>query len=799
MIRNYFTSAYRNLIRNKVYSIINISGLAIGIGACLLLFLVVRYELSYDNFWYNKDRIYHIYCEDKYPDGVFHNPGIPFPALDALRADFPNIKSGSFYSMYGNQVTISENGTDKKFLEDAGIFMADPELFEIFSFKWLARTHKILAEPNNMVLCKSLAEKYFGDWHSAIGKTLKLDNAIVFKIAGIVEDVPTNSDFKLKAIGSMITLKNNPGMGYMPEWGATTSNFQVYLSLPPGMSEADFEKQLLVFSKKHYANKNSNERINLIRPLADMHFDTGLGNIGNHVMSKPILLTISMVGFLIIVMACINFVNLSTAQAVGRSREVGVRKVLGGNRRQLFLQMLSETHLLVLLSALLGVLLAIIALPYLKNVAPIEEDLSFFNLEGILFLIITILIVTVLAGLYPSFVISGFQPAVALKNKISSAAVGGISLRRLLVVLQFVISQILIIGTIIGVSQIDFIRNADLGFNTEAILLLASNSDSVTQSRQASFKAELLRLPEVKSVSFASDVPSSDNNSATNFAFDHKPDEDFSLYLKFADEDYFKTFGLQFLAGTGYSHSDTATDVVVNETLLKKLNVASPDAAIGKTIRTGGSRWRRICGVVKDFKTNSLKEEIKPTMISARKKIYMLTCLKLNTTSLAKAQANIQKKWNEFFPEYVYSSGFMDENIERFYEQETKMTLLYKIFAGLAIFISCLGLYGLVSFMVVQKTKEVGIRKVLGAGIRNIVYLFSKEFTLLIAISFVIAAPLGYYLMDKWLSDFTFRVEIGIGVFVIAVLLSLALAWTTVGYKAIKAAIANPVKSLRTE
>lgn len=799
MILNYFKTTYRNLIRHKGYAIINISGLAIGIAACLLLFLVVRYELSYDKFQENYDRIYHIYTQDSHSDGVDCTPGVSFPALEALRTDLPNIKSGAFCSTYGNQVTITQGSETKKFIEDRGIIFADPQFFDVLKFKWLIGDPNVLSQPNAIVLNKTLALKYFNDWKNVVGKTLRLDNALDFRIAGIIEDAPYNSDFRFTAIGSFITIKNTKMYNYQDDWGSTTSNFQVYMLFPENVTEASIEKQLVGLSKKYYKHDGNNKRLNLLRPLKDIHYDTEIGNPGTHVMTRGTLMTLSLIGFLIIVMACINFINLSTAQAVGRSKEVGIRKVLGSSRKALFWQMIVETKLIVLISSLLALLLASLALPFIKHVVSIEEDLSLFNLQTLVFFIISLLLVTLLAGIYPSFILSGFKPVLALKNKINSATIGGLSLRRTLVVIQFAISQALIIGTIVAITQMNFIRNADLGFNKEAILLLAGNTDSTSLKNQPAFKEELLKIPGIQSISFANDMPSSENNQGTNFAIDHKPDELFILFLKFGDEDYFKTFGLEFLAGKGYEKSDTISAVVINETLLKKVNIAKPEDAIGKDLKIGGGKWKRICGVIKDFKTNSLREEVKPIMICSKRNRYQMTCVKLHTQNIVQTQKQVQATWDKYFPEYVYVDSFMDETIERFYEQETQMAFLYKIFAGLAIFISCLGLYGLISFMVVQKTKEVGIRKVLGAGIGNILFLFSKEFALLIIVAFLVAAPLAYYFMNEWLSNFAYRITMSAGVYLIAILTSLLVASLAVAYKSIKAAIANPVKSLRSE
>ncbi|HVK49680.1 MAG TPA: FtsX-like permease family protein, partial [Pseudobacter sp.] len=518
------------------------------------------------------------------------------------------------------------------------------------------------------------------------------------------------------------------------------------------------------------------------------------------VISEGSLLTLSLIGLLIIIMASINFVNLSTAQAIGRSREVGVRKVLGGNRWQLFWQMMGETFVIVLISVGLSIILTRITLPFIKTFVSIQEIPALFTPTNLLFLLGIIVVVTLLAGAYPAMVLSGFRPALALKNKITSASVGGISVRRGLVIMQFAISQVLIIGTIVAVTQMNFVRDADLGFKKDAVMVVGSRLDSAMLSRLPAFKAALEQIPGVLMVSANSDVPSSDNNSASNFTYDHRgDDEPFDLYHKFGDEDYFKTYGLELVAGRAYKAADTLTEFVVNETFVKKVGAKSPEEVLGKQLRLGRSEWKTIVGVVKDFKTNSLREQIKPLEISSRKARYDNVAIKLNTAGLSNTVKAIQQTYDKFNPEYAFSSFFVDESIANFYRMEEQLSRLYKFFAGLAIFISCLGLYGLVSFMAVQKTKEVGIRKVLGASTGNIVYLFSKEFTILITVAFLIATPLAWWMMSSWLQEFVFRINIGVGVFLLAIIISLGIAWITVGYKAVRAALANPVKSLRSE
>ena len=805
MIKNYFKTAFRNLLRHKAFSIINIAGLAIGIASCLLLFTVVKYELSYDKFQPDYNRIHHVITMDKRADGIEYNPGVPFPALDALRLDFPQIPTGALLANYGSQVTVlgtnSNNATpDKKFIEETGFFFADPQFFEIFKYKWLVGSPAVLKDPNVTVLTQEMAQKYFGDWKNATGQFLKLDNAVTVKVAGILENIPANTDFPLSIVTSYETAKSSNGTYfYSKDWGATTSNFQVFMLMPENFSSGRIDKLLDGFSKKTYVNRPRTVRTNFLQPLSQLHFDKRVETFGGHVTEKSTLWTLSLIGLFIIIMACINFINLSTAQAVGRSKEIGIRKVLGSLRTQLFGQVMSETAFIVIAAVVLAIGIAVAFLPLIKHVTFIRESISIFNWQTLLFIIVLIAVVTLFAGLYPAMILSGFKPVLALKNKITSASIGGISLRRGLVVAQFAISQVLIIGTIVAVTQMQYVRNADLGFTKDALLLINSNTDSVAQSRQKTFAAKLAQMPSVESVNFSSDVPSSSNNWSTNFAFDHRPDENFSLYLKAGDENYFKTYGLNFLAGTVFSPSDTVNEVVINETLVKKLGLKDPKEAIGKDIRMGTQPWRKIVGVTKDFKTNSLKEDIKPLLIMENRKFYSVTAVKLKTTNIAKAQADVETAWNQTFPEYAYTTSYMDKNIEAFYEQEEQLSLLYKIFAGIAIFISCLGLYGLVSFMAVQRTKEIGVRKVLGASVQQIIYLFSKEFTILIIIGSLIAVPIAYYLMNSWLQNFVFRIKITPFIFLIAILSSIIIAWLAVGYKSIKAALANPVKSIRTE
>ena len=637
MIKNYLKIAWRNIIRHKGYAAINIAGLTIGVAACLLIFVVIHFELSFEKDQPNFDNIYHVVTQLDRSDGVSYNPGVPGPAADALRLDFPQAKVAALNSSYGSQITItSNNGNNnyKKFIEDKGVVFIEPQFFGIFSRKWLSGQASVLKDPNMVVIDKSTAIKYFGEWKQAVGKSLKMDNILNLKVAGIVQDGPSNTDLPFKVMVSYITMKNHKAEYQVSDnWGSIGSNLQVFMLFPPGTSLPKISSQLKVASGKHFTSKGPQKNHLLLQPLSAMHFDTRFGGtLGDHVTSYATLKTLGFIAVLIIIMASINFINLTTAQSVGRSKEVGIRKVLGSSRKQLVVQVIGETTMIVLCAVIIAFISAELALPQLVLIASVPDDLGLLNSSSLLFLVITTLLVIVLSGLYPALVVSGFKPVSALKNKISAASAGGIPLRRMLVVAQFGISQLLIIGTVVAVRQMNFVNNADLGFNKDALLIMPGPSDSVNLLKMQAFKAQLLQNPAVQSVSFISDAPSSDNNSATGFNFNNSTkDLGFPVFLKAGDADYFKTFGLKFAAGKGYDLGDTMRQAVINETLMKQLGIQRPDDVIGKTIRLGGGPWVPVTGVVEDFKTNSLRDAVKPVIIFPKKDMEAEVAIKLKT------------------------------------------------------------------------------------------------------------------------------------------------------------------------
>jgi putative ABC transport system permease protein len=802
MFKNYFKTAFRNLKRNKSYAFINTLGLTVGIASCLLLFMVIRFETSFDNFHPKKNSIYRVCTEFHNQDGVTYSAGVSFPVGPGLRIDFPQIKEVASMLNRGGQVTVNNgNSHANKFNED-NVYFVEPELFSMFHFEWLNGDAKTsMKNPGNAVLTQATAEKYFGNWKDALGKTITLDNKNSYIITGILKDIPVNSDFPLKIVIPYSALANTNVKGNLTDWVSTYGDASTFIVLPESLKAQKFNESLKSFARKHKPTEYSKDAY-VLQPLTEIHFDDRMGNYGGHTFSHSLITALSLIGIFLIVIACVNFINLATAQAVNRSKEVGVRKVLGSNRKQLALQFLMETAIIVITACLFAIGIAEVVLPFLNKLLEVKIQMNFFEDPTlILFIIVTALVVTLLSGCYPAVILSGFNPITALKSRITSEMVGGVSLRRGLVVLQFAIAHILIIGMILVVSQMNFFRNASLGFDKAAIINVPFFNDSVNLTKMDFIRNKLKSNPDIQNVSFSYASPASDNNWSSDFKYEHAAKStDFSANLKWADPDYFKTFNLQFVAGHAYNPSDTVREFVVNETLLKKMGVRNPQDAIGKQIDFWDGHFKaNIVGVVRDFNVSSLRRPLAPVVLSTWKGVYQTINIKIKPGSEKTVLPFIEKLWKNTYPDYVYDYQFLDQTIENFCKQEDQLSQLYKIFAGIAIFISCLGLYGLVSFMAVQRTKEVGIRKVLGASVHNIIYLLSKEFTLLIILAFMIAAPIAYYIMYEWLKNYAYRIPLSASIFLLAIGSSILIAWITVAHRAIKAAIANPVKSLRSE
>jgi ABC-type antimicrobial peptide transport system permease subunit/AraC-like DNA-binding protein len=803
MFSNYLKIAWRNLTRNKGYAGLNILGLAVGIAASLLIFLVIHFETSFDAFHKKGDHIYRVVTVSKTAQGTNYLAGVPIPTAAELRVDYPHLLVASVLRRGAQVNIVGNNGRVLEKFNETDVYYVEPQFFNVFDFEWLSGDkNTALNEPNTALLTRAMAEKYFGDWTKAVGKTINLDNESNLKVTGILKNMPVNTDLHLQVVVSYATLKTNHFKDAFNDAGGIIGSHYCFVVLPDNMTSDLFNSELVSFAKKHKPVDHIHDGL-VLQPLHEMHYDSRFEIYSGKTFSKELLRSLSLIGLFLLVIAGVNFVNMATAQAVNRSKEVGIRKVLGSHRKGLMLQFLTETFIITLSSVILAIAVAEIALPYLNQLLGIKLKAVFWTDEVVLFfLLAATLAITLFSGFYPALVISGFNPITALKNKVKAGSKGGVSLRRGLVVLQFSIAQLLIIGTLVIVSQMNYFKNYPLGFNKDEVINVPLPGDDAAGNRLTVLRNQLLQQPGIKDVSFSYTSPSDNYYMDNYFKYDNSARKtDFLTQFKWADAEYFKLYDLQFVAGHPYAESDSIRGYVVNETLLKKLGVRNPNEAIGKYINIWDdkTKYAPIVGVVKDFNVSSLKDEIPPLLMASSKDFFATINIKLQPVNINQTLASIEKLWNAAFPNDVYEYQFLTDKIAKFYSQQDQLSVLYKIFAGIAIFISCLGLFGLVSFMAVQRTKEVGIRKTLGASVSHIVYLFSIEFTLLILIAFGISAPVGWYFMHLWLQAFVYKISIGPGLFILAVAASVVIAWITVCYKIVQAARANPVKSLRSE
>jgi len=802
MFRNYLITALRTLTRQRSTTLLNIAGLTLGITCSLILFLLVRHISSFDKFHSKIDRIYRVVTESEGSNGRFYTSGIPSVLPDAFRNDFPEAEQVTFVS-YRSGVMISipqRSGESRKFNEDRGVTFAEPTFFDVFDRKILVgNASKGLDEPNEAIISKSLAQKYFGR-EDAVGEILKYDT-LEYKVTAVMEDAPSNTDLPFNLMLSYVTIKANQEKN---GWNSIWSDEQCYILLQDKEQASSIMSRMPAFVEKYLGKENYSKQTFNLQPVSQMHFDDRYSTLSYNTVPKEMLLALSIVALFLLVTACINFINLSTAEAIKRSKEVGIRKSLGSTRGQLVTQFLGETTLITAFSMIVSLSLAQLALSFINVFLETNLTMDFSSDVSLwAFIIVVTVVVSLLSGLYPSFVVSGFRPAVALKNLVNSRSSSGYNLRRGLVVLQFVISQFFIFGTIVLISQMKYLQTKELGFRQDAIIILpvpeSGAKGSSINTKSKTLRNEISRINGVQGVSLSSTPPSSGSVSGTGFIFEG---EDASArkntQVKQVDGSYIDLYNLQLIAGTGLEDRDTISGFVVNEQLVKVSGLENPADIVGKKITVWG-RTLPVLGVVKNFHTVSLETEIQPTLLMNRVNGYETLSLVVNPSDYQATIEKVKSKWEEMYPDHIFSYEFLDEHIREFYEGEQRMSVLFTVFTSIAIFIGCLGLFGLATFMVNQKTKEVGVRKVLGASVESILVLFSKEYVKLITIAFVIASPFGWYLMNRWLEQFAYKITIGPSTFVIGFAVTLAIAIFTVGYRSMKAAIANPVKSLKCE
>ncbi|WP_233877504.1 ABC transporter permease [Dyadobacter sp. CY323] len=794
MLQNYLTTARRNLARHKSYTLINILGLVLGMSCGILIFSLVNYHLGFDRFHEKADRIYRVTSE-LHQEDVSKYGTVPQPIGAAMRNDFAFVEKASMLINFGATISVTTEKNKAKFGDR--VAYTEQQFFEIMDFPVVAGDRKtMLSQPNTAVITEQLADKYFHG-EEAIGKSFRVDNKTDFTVTGVIKDLPENTDFRQEIFLSYVTISQT--QPWLNSWGGIYSGTQAFVLLKPGAGAAkaditNAQKAMAGISTKYYNAKDAKAFKFNLQPLSDMHMNQEFDGT----IAKSQLLALSLVAVFLIITACVNFINLATAQALGRSKEIGVRKVMGSMKSQLFWQFITETALITLIAFIFAVTLAYFCLPYMNVMLSTRVTIDLLtNWNQPIFIVCLLVVVTFISGSYPGLVLAGFQPIAALKGKLTQSQVGGFSIRKGLVVAQFAISQTLLIGTIVVASQMRFNSEADMGFKKDAIVMLPV--PETTPAKTSAMRARFSQLPEVEKITFCEAPPASpDGNFDTGIRYASRPEpEKFTIFLKSGDPEYLSMFGLQLVAGRNLAQSDTVREYLLNETAAKKLGV-KPEEAIGKNVNINNADGT-IVGVMKDFHNFSFRSKIEPVCLTTRSDHYYRAALKISGQNVPKTLASLEKIWNETNAEYIYSYQFLDDHLTYFYGTDELMLKLMWIFAAIAIFIGCLGLYGLISFMAAQKTKEIGVRKTLGAGIGSIIWLFGKQFASLLIIAFIIAAPIGWWLMDKYLADFQYHIDLNATIFIAAIGITFLIAIVTVGYRSVKAALMNPVKALRSE
>lgn len=800
MLKNYFKTALRNLFRQKSSSFLNIAGLTLGITCSLILFLLVKHLSSFDNYHSNRERIFRVVTQMDGNNGKFYTPGVPAVLPDAFREEFREADEVTFTS-YRSETLIKipqSNGETKKYQEELGVVFAQSNFFRIFDRKIIeGDASNGLDEPNEAIISKSLARKYFGR-EDVIGKIVQHDT-VEYKISAVMEDYPLNTDFPFTLMLSMATIKKDRESG---GWSNIWSDEQCYVLLKDSKRVADVEERMPSFVEKYLGKENYQQHAFSLQPLREIHFDERYSNYSYRTAPREMLIALSVIAIFLVLTACINFINLTTAEAIKRSKEVGIRKSLGSSRGQLILQFLGETTIVTLIAMLLALGITQIALTLVNPFLELSLALDFSE-DFLLWVFVAgvTLLVSLLSGLYPSFALSGFKPALALKNQITNRSSSGYNLRRGLVVVQFVISQFFIMGTIILLSQMNYFQSQDLGFRKDAVIVLPlpRSNDMARGSAPRTLREEIMRLPGVEKASISSTPPSSGSVNSTGFYFEGEDESQRrDTQVKLVDGNYLSLYGIEVVAGTDLDDYDTARGFLVNEELVRVAGFRKPEEIIGKTMLL----WEQklpVVGVVKDFHTVSLRNRIEPIVLMNDANGYRTVSVKVNPALIKDVMGRVQEKWEEAYPEHIFEYTFLDETINQFYRGEQKMSILLSVFTSMAIFIGCLGLFGLATFMANQKTKEIGVRKALGASVESIIFLFSREYVKLIFIGFALAAPAVWFLMNEWLENFAYKITIGPMVFIAGFLATLAIAVLTVGYRSFKAARMNPIHSLRYE
>jgi putative ABC transport system permease protein len=808
MFKNYLKIAFRNFRKNKTSSAINIFGLTIGLTCCLLIALYIQHEVSYDNFEQKGNRIARVIMEYSFDGSPQSNKGnyTSVRVASVFKRTFPEVESAIKMTEYARVV-----GYKDKLIDEKNFMYADSTFFDLFSFKLLrGNVHTVLSSPYDVVLTESTAKKYFGD-EDPIGKALRVSNdSNLYQVTGVIQDCPSNSQIKFDFLASFSSL------GLTPDWEKTywDANYTTYLLLKNENSISSLQAKLPAFMKKEMAGQGATVNFYL-EPFDKIHLHSAYGGFEPN-NSITYIYILAAVALLILIIACSTYINLSTARSIERAKEVGVRKVIGAEKKQLFWQFIGESALLCLIAVVLSLIIAILILPSFNQLTQKQlQASSLFSLPFILFSLGVAACVSIVAGSYPALILTGFQPVKVLKGSFKNTG-SGQWLRKSLIVFQFVISVFLIVSTFIMQKQLYYVQHKKLGYDRDHVLVLPVSSSMLTHTEMSGstltrmdlIKQEFKQNPGVLSISSCHRSPV-EGGGGYNMRSEIMPEnQQIAVIANPADEDFIATTGLQLIAGTSFTAQDVkqADDTsrqkrlyhfVLNESAAKQLGW-TPQEAIGKKMFLGDDRPGYVKGVVRDFHFQSLHDPIKGYILFPEYWSRELL-VKLSGQNLPQTISFLESKWKTLVPDRPFEYRFLDDDYNKLYEAELRLGMVMNVFSSIAIILACLGLFGLSSYTAQQRFKEIGIRKVLGASVTNIVISLSKDFVKLAAVAIIIAFPVAWWAMTKWLEDFTYRTNMSWGIYLAAGAITILLAILTVSVHAIKAAITNPVKSLRTE
>jgi ABC-type antimicrobial peptide transport system permease subunit len=811
MTGNYFKMARRSLLANKGTTIINVVGLVIGITSALVIANVIRFEQSFDSFHSKKDDIYRV-VRVTGSDKLEYRAGIVYPLADAMRTEIPGVEITEMEYLGASTVDVmsADGKTVNKFIEPGGVATIEPGFFKMFDFagkplSWIAgNPETALVEPSSLVITKEMAKKYFGD-EDPLGQTLRFMKRFDFKVTGVIDDFPSNTDFPFKLMisySSMETLFNSR----LDEWVSVNDGHSVFV-YSPTITKAELEARLDKIHASHVGKDIYDYRHYRLQEFNQLHYDPRFGNFSGRTITPETILALQIIVLFLLLAGCINYINLSTAQSTLRSKEIGLRKVLGSQHRHLIMQFLTETFVVVALAEVAAVTVVIAFTSKIKDLLNLQISFNLSDPFILLSLAIVAISVTLLSGLYPAFMISRFNPVATLRAKFSNEKVGGVNLRKMLVVAQFTITQILAVGTFIVISQMNYFQNVDMGFNRKAVIVNVSMLVAKDVQQRRATIAELKALPFVSGVSSSFTLPSGleRNRSSRSIGLPNAASApDYESYEHSSiDENYLDLYQIKLLAGRNLAEGDTTLDnILINEVLMRRLGFTDPERAIGAEVKFGDGKRTRIAGIVDNYYSNSLKERVDYIAMVYRPAEYRWLSIRLDLNDdqpMADALAGIERIWNDHFPDVVFQYSFFDQNIKAFYQQEFKYSKLFQIFSLIFIGIGCLGLYGLITFIANKKGKEIAIRKTLGATISNIIMIFSKEYVVLIGVSFALALPVVWYGVNEWLSSFQNHIDLQWWMFAAPGMIVLAMALGVVGSKSFSAARANPVEKLKCE